>query len=375
MRRRAFLAASAGAAFGPAGGRVVADEARPKTGSDAPEGRIRFAAIGMNHGHIENQVTALERGGGELVSFFAKEPGLADAFARRHPQARRARSEREILDDPQIALVTSASIPDERAPLGIEVMRAGKDFLVDKPGAVTIDQLSEVRRVQAETRRIYSILYGERLENRATLKALALVRDGAIGRVVQTIGLGPHRVKQAPRPPWFWDRARYGGILCDIGSHQVDQFLAFTGSTRADVVAAQVGNVAHPDRPGFEDFGDAMLSGDGGAGYLRLDWFTPEGLGTWGDGRLTVLGTEGYIEVRKYVDPAGRSGGDHLFLVDGAQTRYFDCRAEALPFGAALVRDVLDRTETAMPQAHCFLATELALRAQAQARRVGPAAR
>jgi predicted dehydrogenase len=375
LKRRAFLAASAGAAFArPAGERVVADETRPAQATPPGE-PVRFAAIGLNHAHIHNQVTALERGGGELVSFFAKEPDLADAFARRHPQARRARSEREILDDPQIVLVTSACIPDERAPLGVEVMRAGKDFLVDKPGAITLDQLSEVRRVQAETRRIYSILYGERLENRTTLKALALVRDGAIGRVVQTIGLGPHRVKEAPRPPWFWERARYGGILCDIGSHQVDQFLALTGSTRADVVAAQAGNVAHPDHPGFEDFGDAMLSGDGGAGYLRLDWFTPEGLGTWGDGRLTVLGTEGYIEVRKYVDLAGRSGGDHLFLVDGRQTRYFDCRAEPLPFGPALVRDVLDRTETAMPQAHCFLATELALRAQAQARRVGPAAR
>ena len=374
--RRAFLAASAGAAFArPGDGRVVADETRPKTGQDTPDGPMRFAAIGLNHAHIESQVTALERGGGHLVAFFAKEPDLADAFARRHPQARRARIEREILDDPAIALVTSASIPDERAPLGIEVMRAGKDFLVDKPGAVTLEQLAEVRRVQAETRRIYSILYGERLENRATLKALALVREGAIGRVVQTIGLGPHRVKTAPRPPWFWDRARYGGILCDIGSHQVDQFLALTGTTRADVVAAQVGNLAHPDHPGFEDFGDAVLSGDGGAGYLRLDWFTPDGLGTWGDGRLTVLGTEGYIEVRKNVDLAGRSGGDHLFLVDGKQTRYFDCRAEELPFGAALVRDVLDRTQTAMPQAHCFLATELALRAQAQARRVGPAAR
>jgi predicted dehydrogenase len=375
LKRRAFLAASAGAAFArTAGGRVVADETRPGAESDAPAGRIRFAAIGLNHAHIHNQVSALEGGGGQLVSFFAREPDLADAFARRYPQARRARSEREILDDPQVALVTSASIPDERAPLGIEAMRAGKDFLVDKPGAVTLEQLEEVRRVQAETRRIYSILYGERLENRATVKALALVRDGAIGRVVQTIGLGPHRVKTAPRPPWFWDRARYGGILCDVGSHQVDQFLALTGSTRAEVVASQAGNVAHPDHPGFEDFGDAMLSGDGGAGYLRLDWLTPDGLGTWGDGRLTVLGTEGTIEVRKYVDLAGRPGGDHLFLVGQQQTRYFDCRAEPLPFGAALVRDVLDRTETAMPQAHCFLATELALRAQVQARRVGPAA-
>jgi predicted dehydrogenase len=373
--RRAFLAASAGAAFaGSAGRSVVAEDTRRRDGAPASGEPLRFAAIGLNHAHIHNQVGALVRGGGELVAFFAREGDLAEAFAQRYPQARRARSEREILDDPRIVLVTSACIPDERAPLGIEVMRAGKDFLADKPGVTSLAQLEEVRRVQAETRRIFSVLYSERLENRATVKAGQLVQEGAIGRVVQTIGLGPHRIKTAPRPDWFWDRARFGGILCDIGSHQFDQFLFLTGSTRAEIVAAQAGNVHHPDRPAFEDFGDAMMKGNGGTGYVRVDWFSPDGLGTWGDGRLTILGTEGYIEVRKNVDIAGRPGGDHLFLVDAKQSRYFDCRDVPLPFGPALVRDVRERTENAMPQAHCFLATELALRAQALARRVGPVA-
>lgn len=372
MIRRAFLAASAGAALlRPA--RLVADETRPAPPA-APRDRIRFAAIGLNHAHVHGQVGALTRGGGELAAFFAKEDDLAAAFAERYPQAKRVRSEREILEDPSIVLIASASIPDERAPLGIAAMRAGKDFLADKPGVTTLEQLEDVRRVQRETGRIFSILYGERHENRATVKAEALVRAGAIGRVVQTIGLGPHRMNAPSRPAWFFDRARYGGILCDIGSHQFDQFLVLTGSTRAEVVAAQAGNVAHPQHPAFEDFGDAMVRGDGGSGYVRLDWFTPDGLPTWGDGRLTILGTEGYIEVRKNVDVAGRAGGDHLILVDAKETRYFGCGSEQLPFGPRLVRDVLERTETAMPQAHCFLATELALRAQARAQRVGPAA-
>ncbi len=178
----------------------------------------------------------------------------------------------------------------------------------DKPGATTLEQLAELRRVQRETGRIYSILYSERLESRATVRAATLVRDGAIGEVVQTIGLGPHRVHPPERPDWFWERERYGGILCDIGSHQFDQFLHFTGATKVDIVAAQVRNVHHPDRPGFQDFGDVMLRSDRGSGYIRLDWFTPAGLPTWGDGRLTVLGTDGYMELRKYVDLAGRRG-------------------------------------------------------------------
>lgn len=329
--------------------------------------RLRFGVIGVNHGHVYGMVQAAERGGGELAAFAAPEPELAAAFARRHPDARRVRDEREILEDPSIPLVLSAAIPNERAPLGVRAMRHGKDVMVDKPGAVTLGQLAELRRAQAETGRIYSVVYSERLESAATVRAGELVRAGAIGDVVQTVGLGPHRVHPPERPAWFWEPARHGGILCDIGSHQFDQFLFFTSSTRADVVAARVRNVAQPHRPAFQDFGDAMLEGDRGAGYLRVDWLTPAGLPTWGDTRLTVLGTAGYIEVRKNVDVGGREGADHLILVDGAGVHRIDCRGVALPYGHQLVDDVLHRTETAMPQAHCFLATELALRAQALA--------
>jgi predicted dehydrogenase len=364
--RRDFLKSSLVTA-----GAVWAASASPRgaTAQEPAEApRLRFAAMGLNHGHIYSMCEAVVRGGGELVSFFAKEPDLAAAFGKRFPQAKLARSEREILEDGTIPLVASAGIPNERAPLGLEVMRHGKDYVVDKPGITTLAQLAEVKRVQAETRRIYSIVYSERLENRATNKAVDLVKAGAIGKVIQTIGLGPHRENPKSRPAWFYERERYGGILCDIASHQFDQFLFFTGSTRAEILAAQVGNVHHPDKPGLEDFGDVMLQGDRGAGYIRVDWFTPDGLDTWGDGRLTILGTDGYIEIRKNVDIAGRPGGSHLFLVDQKETRYVDSQNQELPYGRQLVDDVLNRTETAMSQEHCFLAMELALRAQAQAR-------
>jgi predicted dehydrogenase len=311
------------------------------------------------------------RGGGELVSFYAAEPELAAAFAKRYPQAKPAADEKQILESREIQLVASAAIPDQRAALGIRVMRHGKDFLSDKPGMTTLAQLAEVRRVQAQTRRIYSIMYSERHENRATVKAGELVKAGAIGKVVQTIGIGPHRMNAKTRPPWFFEKRRYGGILCDVGSHQFEQFLFFTGATRADIVAAQAGNVAHPEFPGVEDFGDVLLRSDQGTGYFRVDWFTPDGLKTWGDVRLTVLGTDGYIEVRKNADIAGREGGEHLFLVDKKETRHIDCKNEPLPYGARLIDDVLNRTETAMPQSHCFYAMELALRAQKAARKLG----
>jgi predicted dehydrogenase len=378
--RRQFLKAMAGLATVTAGtalaqersGAARAETIAPRpvaTAKDRP--RIRFGVVGVNHGHVYGQVAAVVRGGGELVSFYAKEPELAQEFAKRYPNVRQARNESEVLEDSSLQLVVSAGIPDERAPLGVRVMQHGKDFLVDKPGATTLEQLAEVRRVQAETNRIFSILYSERLENQATVRAGELVKAGAIGRVLQTIGLGPHRMNAPQRPAWFFDRQRFGGILCDIASHQADQFLFFTGSTRADVVSAQVGNLAHSQYPLFEDFGDVSLSGSGGTGYIRVDWFTPDGLATWGDGRLTILGTDGFIEIRKNIDIAGRPGGSHLFLVDQKETRYVDCTQQALPFGDQFVSDVANRTEAAMPQAHCLLAMELVLRAQKEARRIG----
>lgn len=326
---------------------------------------IKFAAIGLNHSHIYGQVDCLLREGAELVAFHAPEDELAADFAAKYPAAKRVADRRAILEDPSILLVLTAAIPDERAGVSIEAMRHGKDVMSDKPGMTTFEQLAELRRVQAETGRIYSICYSEHFETRSTVRAGELVAAGAIGKVIHTVGLGPHQIRNNQRPDWFYTRARYGGILCDIGAHQCEQFLFFSGTdTEAEVLSATVANRGNPDRPGLQDVGDMHLKTPSTTGYVRLDWFTPDGLGVWGDGRLTILGTDGYIELRKYIDIAGRPGRDHLFLVDKAGTRHIDCSDQELPYGRQLIADVLDRTETAIPQVRTFKAMELALTAQ-----------
>jgi len=329
-----------------------------------------LGVIGINHGHIYGQAEVMLDAGCRLKSFHAVEDDLAAAFVKRFPEAKRVPDERAILEDPEIRLVLGAGILNERAPMAVRAMRHGKDVMLDKPGATTLEQLAELRRVQAETGSILSILYSEHYTQRATLAAGELVRAGAIGRVVQTVGLGPHRIGNYARPDWFWNLEHTGGILCDIASHQVEQFLFFTGSDQAEVVASQVANFGHPDRPEFQDFGDMLLRSNQASGYIRVDWFTPDGLPVWGDGRLFILGTEGTIELRKYVDLAGRPGGDHLFLVDRAGVHHVDCSGTHITYGESLRDDVLNRTEMAMPQAHCFLAMEIALKAQAQAKRI-----
>lgn len=332
-----------------------------------PKESIRFSVIGLNHGHIFGMVDSLIGGGGTLVAVYSKEPELLPSFTRRYPDAKVAKSEEEIIEDNSIQLVASAGIPVDRAPLGIRVMKSGKDYMTDKPGILTLEQFEAVKKVQKETKRIYSIVYSERLGNRASVYAGELVHAGAIGKVVQTVGLGPHRMRPEGRPNWFFDPEKAGGILCDIGSHQCDQFLFYTNSKQAEVAYSQVGNFNIPKFPKYMDFGDMSVRSPHATGYIRIDWFTPEGLDTWGDGRTFILGTEGYIEMRKYIDIAGRKGENHLFLVNQKETKYFDCSQVNMPYGEQLVSDVVNRTETAMTQAHCFLATELALTAQKMA--------
>jgi len=345
---------------------------RPQQKS-GPKESVRFSVIGINHDHIYGMANALIAGGGTLVSVYAKEPDLLKVFTGRYPSVKIASGEEEILNDSSIQLVASASIPVDRAPLGIRVMKAGKDYMTDKPGILTLSQFKEVKKVQKQTGRIYSIMYSERLGNRASVYAGELVKAGAIGKVVQTIGLGPHRMRPASRPDWFFVPGKAGGILCDIGSHQCDQFLFYTGSTEAKVSFSQIGNFNTTAYPEYQDFGDMSVRSPHATGYIRIDWFTPDGLSTWGDGRTFILGTDGYIEMRKYADIAGRPGGDHLFLVNQKETKYFDCSKVEMPYGEQLVKDVINRTETAMAQAHCFLATELALVAQKNAIRLNEA--
>ena len=338
----------------------------------SPSRPLKFAAIGVDHRHVYEMVGRLLEHGCECVGYWTDgAPQPLAGFIQRYPHIPRVTDQRRLLEHPDIKLILTAAINSDRAAIAIDAMRHGKDVMSDKPGCTTAEQLAALRRTVAETNRIWSVNYSERFEVPAVTRAIELVRAGAIGRIVQTVGLGPHRLNHHLRPDWFFQRDKYGGVLCDIASHQVEQFLTFTNSTDATVITSSVGNFANPSDPGLEDFGDMLLRSDHAQGYIRVDWYTPDGLNTWGDGRLTILGTDGTIELRKYIDIAGRPGTDHLFLVDKQQTRHIDCRDAGLPYSANLIADVLDRTETAMPQSHCFKVMDLALQAEAMATRLG----
>jgi predicted dehydrogenase len=335
-------------------------------------GDFTFAAVGLDHGHIYGMCNGLLEAGAQLRWVYDPDPAKVDQFRARYPDVKAARTEGEALDDPQVDLVAGAAIPVNRADLGLRVLDHGKHYFTDKPPMTTLDQLDQARARTAATGKKYAIYYGERLHSESAVYAGRLIQDGAIGRVIQVMGMGPHRMNPATRPDWFFDRNAYGGILCDIGSHQLEQVLFYGGSDDATITSARVANYAHRDHPGLEDFGDvSVVLANGATGYCRVDWFTPDALGTWGDGRTFILGTEGYLELRKYTDVARDPEGDHVYLVNHHTERHIPVHGKVgYPFFGELIRDCLDGTENAMTQSHAFAAAELCLRAQQQAIRV-----
>jgi predicted dehydrogenase len=334
------------------------------------QGEFTFAAVALDHGHIYGMCNGLIEAGAVLKSVYDPDPKKVAEFCKKFPGTAAAPSEEAVLADPEVKLVAGAAVTSERCALGLRVMSAGKDYFTDKAPLTTLAQLEAAKAKVLETGKKYMCYYSERIHVESAVFAGQLIEEGAIGRVIQVLGTGPHRLGAVGRPDWFFKKEKYGGILCDIGSHQIEQFLFYAGVKNAKIAYSQIANYAHPEYPELDDFGDALLVGDNGAShYFRVDWFTPDGLQTWGDGRSLILGTEGFIEQRKYMQLGQKgSGGGHLYLANGKEEAYYHVDGKVgYPYFGQLVLDCLNRTENAMTQEHCFKAAELCVKAQMQA--------
>ncbi|HEY1051706.1 MAG TPA: Gfo/Idh/MocA family oxidoreductase [Prosthecobacter sp.] len=319
--------------------------------------RLKFAVIGINHEHVFRMVEAVRQGGGELAMIFAPDmdPNHGAKFLRENSSVKVARTEAEVLESKDISLIITAAKPADRAAVGARAMRAGKDVLADKGGILSLAHLDGLRRIQAETKRIFSISYNERLLLPVSIKIDNLLQAGAIGKVTHMKGLGPHGLYgHGPREDWFWTRAGRGGILMDIGTHQADQFLHYVGGEGAQVVTSGTGNFDNPGHPEFEDHGTVTWRSSAGAGQAMVSFHT----GKSGGFVLELTGTEGHMLVRKH------AGQIIITAKNGARKEYKVDPQTSCPFGHRLVDDILNRTETAMTQKHTFLTTELAVRAQ-----------
>lgn len=332
-------------------------------------GEFVVGVTALDHGHINGMTNGLLEAGATIKYVYDPDAEKLKAYQEQFPDIPAAESLEQILEDPEVQLVAAAAVPNLRSALGNRVMRAGKDYFTDKTGFTTLEQLEETKKVVKETGRKYWVYFSERLHVEGAVLAGQMIEEGKIGRVIQVTGFGPHRLDKEKRPEWFFKKEQYGGILADIGSHQIEQFLHFTGNTDAKVLHSKVGNYSNPDTPELEDYGDATLVGDNGATFIfKVDWFTPDGLGIWGDGRTFITGTEGTIEIRKYINVATDTSGDHVFLVTKDGEEHHQVTGQVgFPFFGEMILDIINGTEKAMTQAHIFKAQELCLLAQEQA--------
>ena len=303
-----------------------------------------IAVVGTDHPHIVELTGALVAAGATVRAVVATDAGIGPWLASQYPDAR--------ADDPygaDIDIVVSAAIPNERAPIAIDAIRAGKDVVLDKPGVTTLAQLDDVRTARQASGRRWLVVFGERLGVPAMRRAEAVVREGRIGAVLHTVGLGPHLLNLEHRPEWFFDPERYGGILVDIGSHQADQFLAFTDASSAEAFAATVRS--HDDHPGVQVLGEMLLrTPDGRTGYARVDYFTPKGLGAWGDVRTWIIGTEGTLEIRPL--------DNTVTVVDAERVERIDAAVEPITWASEFLAGAMPAS-----QAHVDAVHEVVLRA------------
>lgn len=327
------------------------------------DGEFLVAIAALDHGHIYGMSNGLKEAGANIVYVYDKDPKKIEEYLEKFPEAKKADSLDEILEDPSIKMVAAAAIPNLRSALGNKVMKAGKDYFTDKTGFTTLEQLEETKKIQKETGRRYFVYFSERLHVEGAIFAGKLIEEGKIGKVIQVTGFGPHSLNKESRPDWFFKKEQYGGILTDIGSHQIEQFLYYTGNENAKVISAKVGNYDNPDVPELEDYGDATLVGDNGATFFyKVHWFSPKGLSSWGDGRTFITGTKGSIEVRKYTNVGEEATGDHVFLVDSEGEHHYKVNGEVgFPFFGQMILDCINGTEEAMTQEHIFKAQELCI--------------
>lgn len=329
-------------------------------------GEFRFGVIGLDHGHIYAICNGLLEAGAELACVWDPDPDKCLEFVKRYPQAVVAAGEDKILEDGNIQMIASAIRPSKRCGLGIRVMGHNKDYFVDKPGMLTMEEIDQASQACRDTGRKYVVYYGERIHVEGAVFAEQLIRQGKIGRVLQVTILAPHRLNRLVRPDWFFEKQENGGIITDLGSHQIEQFLTYCGAKTARVLHSAVANYGNRDKKDFYDFGEATLLADNGATcWFRVDWFTPDGLGAWGDGRVFIMGTEGTIEIRKYIDPGTSPKGDHVIWVDRKEEHREQVTGKVgFVFFGQLIRDCLNRTEHAITQEHIFDTMKVAIEAQ-----------
>ncbi len=326
-------------------------------------GTIVFSVVGLAHGHIYQMTEGLIYAGAILKYVYDENKSSLKEFVCRYRGAVAVNSYEEILNDNEVDLVVIADIPCKRASVAIRAMNSGKNVFTAKAPFITSEQKQKVEETINLTQKKYFVYYSERLASEAAMYACNAIKSGIIGKVINVEILAPHRL--GSRPEWFFKKECSGGIFVDIGSHQFEQFLYYTGNDNANIIAATIRKSVNESNEEYECFGDVYLKGENGAtGYIRVDWLTPDSLPVFGDGRVFILGEKGFIELRKYID-IGSGNTEVVIVCNDAKCQKVSVKdITKITFFNDLLDDILNGGNKTMSLHHTLYTMELALKTQ-----------
>jgi predicted dehydrogenase len=194
----------------------------------------------------------------------------------------------EAINNPETDVVV-VGLPNHLHREAIElVCRAGKAVLCTKPLARNAAEALEIVRMVEEAG-VFAGYLEDLVYSPKTLKAIASVRDGAVGKVLWTRSREAH---SGPHSAWFWDKAQAGGgAIVDLGCHCIEISRAFVGKEVKPLeVVCWLDTQVHPISA--EDHAVGLIRYASGAlGQFEVSWCFRGGM----DLRDEVSGTEGTI--------------------------------------------------------------------------------
>ncbi|WP_410790172.1 Gfo/Idh/MocA family protein [Kribbella sp. C-35] len=244
----------------------------------------RIAIAGAAHPHVAYATAEVDQVAEyDLVAVADPSRETAERWAAPY-DAKVFTDHQQMLREVEPEVVMVAGIYGDRGQVVVDALNAGCHVIADKPLCTTLEDLDAIAEAADRTGRHVTLLLEKRYYP-VTLAALGIAdRLGTIHGVTSS---GPHKLNRPTRPAWFFERARYGGLLNDLAVHDIDAALLFTGLTSGIVSGSIVDS----------SYGVATLSGPGAVITAGVDWMNPAGSPVHGDYRMKLVGTEGTAEL------------------------------------------------------------------------------
>jgi predicted dehydrogenase len=225
----------------------------------------------------------------EVVAVASPTPGNAAELAKRYGIPKVFLDYREMLQDPEIEMITITAPNRLHCRMTVDAAAAGKHIVCEKPLCMTLEEADEM--IDACKKHGVLLMYAEELFfTPKYVKAKEMADQGAFGKV--------YLVKQSekhfgPHGDWFWDvNQSGGGVLMDMGCHGIAFAYWFYGRSPIKTVTAQMGTYVHGGKTKGEDNAICILEFENGAvGLIEDSWARRGGMDDcieiYGEGGVT----------------------------------------------------------------------------------------